>query len=174
VDVTPAPRKSSYQQKTPAAGWQARGRVGIESLLSRHADVRGEALLRYARRNNSRLGRPVNSARRYVLRSGRTVGRPSKTHVWSDVVSVDAPCRNRALPRRRDARMFRVAACPFSCRLVTQSRVDLTARHAELGNPIPGTNRCQDPGTLADFPAHDGCARRTPRHPPFGVRDRPS
>ena len=101
-------------------------------------------------------------------------GALAKLHVWSDVVSVNAPCHNRALPRRRDARMFRVAACPFSWRVVTQSRVDLTARHAELDKPIPGANRCQDSGTLADFPAHDGCARRTPRHPPFGVRDRPS
>jgi hypothetical protein len=30
VDVTPAQCGSSYQQKTPAAGWQARERVGIE------------------------------------------------------------------------------------------------------------------------------------------------
>src|SRR6188472_3672229 len=30
------------QQKTPAASWQARERVGIELVLSRHADVRGE------------------------------------------------------------------------------------------------------------------------------------
>jgi hypothetical protein len=29
VDVTPAPRRSSYQQKTPAADWQARERVGM-------------------------------------------------------------------------------------------------------------------------------------------------
>jgi hypothetical protein len=30
VDVTPARRRSSRQQKTPAAGWQARERVGDE------------------------------------------------------------------------------------------------------------------------------------------------
>jgi hypothetical protein len=166
VDVTPAPRKSSYQQKTPAAGWQARGRVGIESLLSRHADVRGEALLRYARRNNSRLGRPVNSARRYVLRSGRTVGCPTKRMLIarSDVVSVDAPCRNRALPRCTYARMFRV----------TQSRIDLSTRYPKLGHPIAKTHRCQDSGPLPDSSAHDGCTRGTPRHRSLGLGDRPS
>ena len=34
-----------------------------------------------ARRNNSRLGSRVNSACRYVLRSGRTLGCPSKPMV---------------------------------------------------------------------------------------------
>jgi hypothetical protein len=34
-----------------------------------------------ARRNNSRLGSRVNSACRCVLRSGRTLGRPSKPMV---------------------------------------------------------------------------------------------
>src|SRR5512133_380542 len=69
---------SSYQQKTPAAGWQARERVGIELLLSRHADVRGEWFLRCARRNNSGLGVGLQFGAGYVLGSGRTLGCPSK------------------------------------------------------------------------------------------------
>ena len=60
VDVTPAHRRSSCQQKTPAAGWQARERVGDELGLSRHADVR-EGFLRCARGNNSRRTGRVNS-----------------------------------------------------------------------------------------------------------------
>lgn len=133
-------------------------------LLSRHADVRGEAFLRYARRNNSRLWRPVNSARRYVLRSGRTVGCPSKRRFTNDVVSVDAPCGNRALPRRTHARMFRV----------TWSRTDLTTRYPKLGHPNAKINRCQDSPTRPNSSAHDGRARGTPRHRLSGFGDRPS
>jgi hypothetical protein len=131
-------------------------------LLSRHADVRGEAFLRYARRNNSRLGKRVNSVRRYVLRSGRTVGCPSKRGFVSDVVSVNAPCGNRALPRRTHARMFRV----------TESRTDLTSRYSKLGHPVAKINRCQDARTRPNSTAHDGCPSGTPRHRSSGFGDR--
>jgi hypothetical protein len=152
--------------KNPRCRLAGEGARRDELLLSRHADVRGEAFLRCARRNNSRLGRRVNFARRYVLRSGRTVGCPSKRVLIapSDVVSVDAPCRNRALPRCTYARMFRV----------TQSRIDLSTRHPKLGHPIAKTHRCQDSGPLPDSSAHDGCTRGTPRHRSLSLGDRPS
>ena len=73
VDVTPVLRRALGQEKTPAAGWQTRERVGNElnsaDTLTYDENERGThppTIPQVPRRVN------------FILESGRTLGSPSK------------------------------------------------------------------------------------------------
>jgi hypothetical protein len=166
------------QQKTPAASWQARERVGIELVLSRHADVRGECFLQCARRNNSCPSGWSNATWWCVLRSGRTLGCPSKRVFPGDVWSVDGPCPMRALPcsafPRPRRRLFPRTAGTVRRRLLTKRRKYVIASDPEPHRSGTNPDATRNSDTVYDSATHHERARGTPRHRPLSLRNWPS
>ena len=129
--------------------------------------------LRCARRNNSRPGRASQFWRYCVLRSGRTLGGPSKRLPSTDVGSRDAPCRRRALSPGPYRRVFSSAPSPRP----TISSPAAPARHrrqatspAHIAEPESGTS----PKPCCASTTGHGRACCAARHCPPGRRHRPA